>query len=379
MLVTCSPSADETDQTVRFAQFNIWELSTEKLSEVDADGRGQNEQLLAAAEIIRRIDPDILLINEIDHDVEAGQDLSLNVRRFIDRFLDQGDEASRYPHIFAAPCNTGILAGFDLDNNGSIATDQDRGSRDHGGDCYGYGVYPGQYAMAILSKYPLQSEKVRTFQNFLWKDLPDNLLPAEWYSQEEQQIFRLSSKSHWDVPVQIGTKLIHFLVSHPTPPGFDGPEDRNGRRNYDEVRMWVHYIDNDSVLVDDMGDRAGLSPQSSFIIGGDLNAALHGAVLDNGERSINQLLDHNRIKDTGELLISAGALNGREPGSPEQFESRTAGWRDRGLRIDYLLPSTDLDPVGGGVFWPDTLADPVGSALAKKASDHRMIWLDIRI
>jgi hypothetical protein len=45
---------------------------------------------------------------------------------------------------------------------------------------------------------------------------------------EELEVFRLSSKSHWDVPIVIGRKTVHFLVSHPTPPVFDGPEDRNG-------------------------------------------------------------------------------------------------------------------------------------------------------
>ena len=36
-------------------------------------------------------------------------------------------------------------------------------------------------------------------------------------------------------------ETVHFLVSHPTPPVFDGPEDRNGPRNYDEIRFWADY------------------------------------------------------------------------------------------------------------------------------------------
>ena len=50
---------------------------------------------------------------------------------------------------------------------------------------------------------------------------------------------RLSSKSHWDVPVRTPKGVVHFLVSHPTPPVFDGPEDRNGKRNPDEIRLWT--------------------------------------------------------------------------------------------------------------------------------------------
>ena len=375
----CTAEKTTSKELVRFALFNIWEMSTIKLTDVDTSGKGKNEQLKAAAEIIRIINPDVLVINEIDHDINAlltEKDLSLNVRRFNDAYLNQGENPLNYPFAFAAPCNTGFLSGKDFDNNGKVATEADRGSRDYGGDCYGYGNYSGQYSMAILSRYPLQLKNARTFQKFLWMDLPDNLIPTEWYSADEVEIFRLSSKSHWDIPVKIGEKSVHLLVSHPTPPIFEGAERRNTRRNYDEIRMWVHYINNDSVLVDDSGVRGGLAENESFIIAGDLNAAPHGKKLETGERAIDQLLNHSRIKDCGSLLISKGALNGQEPGPPKYIERRTAGWGGRGLRIDHLLPSKDLKPVSGGVFWPDTLADPNGAAIAKKASDHRLIWLD---
>ncbi len=384
LFVVLSAGGWNTEKTtskdpVRFALFNIWEMSTKKLTDVDSSGVGRNKQLKAAAEIIRNINPDVLVLNEIDHDIDAlltGKDLALNPHRFNDAYLNQGENPLSYPFVYAAPCNTGILSGMDLDNNGKIATEADRGSRDHGGDSYGYGDYPGQFSMAILSRYPLQHEKARTFQKFLWKDLPDNLIPADWYSAEKIEIFRLSSKSHWDIPVKIGDKTVHLLISHPTPTGFDGGEDRNGRRNYDEIRMWVHYISNDSVMVDDAGIRGGLGENESFIIAGDLNAAPRGAKLETGQRSIDQLLKHTRINDCGNLLISKGALYGREPGPPGYLERRTAGWAGRGLRIDHLLPSVDLQPLNGGVYWPDATVDAEGTALAIKASDHRLIWLD---
>lgn len=379
----CNTKTAASKKSIRIAQFNIWEMSTAKLTDVDSAGSGRNDQLKAAAEIIRKIDPDVLVLNEIDHDIDAllaGNDLSLNASRFNDAYLNQGADPLNYPYVYAAPCNTGILAGKDFDNNGKVATEADRGSRDHGGDCYGYGSYPGQYAMAVLSKYPLLYKNARTFQKFLWKDLPENLIPTSWYSSDEIDIFRLSSKSHWDIPVKIDEKVIHLLISHPTPPVFDGPEDRNGRRNYDGVRMLVHYINNDSVMIDDNGVRGGLSKDASFIIAGDLNAAPKGDKLESGQRSIDQLLNHPRIHDAGDLLVSEGALNGQTPGPPDYVERHTTGWKNGGgLRIDYLLPGTDLIPINGGVFWPDSSKDAEGAALAKKASDHRMIWLDFNL
>ena len=71
---------------------------------------------------------------------------------------------------------------------------------------------------------------------------PGHAGPTDWYNADELAIFPLSSKSHWDVPIDIDGTVVHFLVSHPTPPVFDGPEDRNGTRNADEIRLWADYI-----------------------------------------------------------------------------------------------------------------------------------------
>ena len=84
--------------------------------------------------------------------------------------------------------------------------------------------------------YPIDQTGIRTFQKFLWKDMPGALLPddpatpapADWYSPAEQNVFRLSSKSHWDLPLLVGGKVVHFLTSHPTPPVFDGPPATRG-------------------------------------------------------------------------------------------------------------------------------------------------------
>ena len=55
-------------------------------------------------------------------------------------------------------------------------------------------------------------------------------------SAAELDDVRLSSTSHWGVPVDVDGSTVRFLVSHPTPPVFDGAEDRNGTRNHDEIR-----------------------------------------------------------------------------------------------------------------------------------------------
>ena len=42
-----------------------------------------------------------------------------------------------------------------------------------------FGFFEGQFAMALLSRHPIANKRVRTFQNFLWVDMPGALLPKD--------------------------------------------------------------------------------------------------------------------------------------------------------------------------------------------------------
>ena len=355
---------------VRIAVFNVWELGRNKLDQVDEAGRGTNPQLKGAAEVIQRMRPDVLFVNEIDFD----PDERVNARLFVERYLavgQGGQEPIDYPHIFFESVNTGFPTGIDMNRDGET---------DGPEDAYGFGRYPGQYGMALLSAWPIDTANARTFQKLLWKDQPGNLMPdgrdgkPDFYGPEQVEIFRLSSKSHWDVPVKIGSHTIHVLAAHPTPMVFDGDEDRNGRRNFDEIRMWADYLSGGeaaSYLFDDTGERRSLSPDASFVIMGDLNADPFNDTAPYGKTAISQLLDHPRVADP--MPRSAGAVTSERPYDGPK-DTRTSEWG----RIDYVLPSRDLYVADAGVFWPAP-EDPLSSLVARdeSSSDHRMVWIDV--
>jgi hypothetical protein len=387
-----SRSRERAPSRVRIALFNIRELKTEKLLDVDDRGIGRHPQAMAAASIIGKLEPDVLILNEIDHDyVSDPVDLALNARRFRDAYLSAGGKVLELPYSFAAPSNTGLLSGLDLDDDGHVASDEDRGTRPHGNDSFGYGTYPGEYSMAVLSRYPILEQEARTFQKFLWKDLPGHHMPSDLFSDEVRQVFRLSSKSHWDLPIDVGGETLHLFLSHPTPQGFDGEEDRNGRRNFDEIKLWVEYLDAGATLTDDQGGRGGYGSQDPFVIAGDLNAAplasgeggegpFRISVYD-GMAAIEQLLEHPRIQESGPFATSSGGLAHRvespRQSGPPSFPERSTSVFGQGARIDYILPSVGLEIVSGGVFWPTPEEDPEGARWAADASDHRLVWLDL--
>jgi hypothetical protein len=116
------------------------------------------------------------------------------------------------------------------------------------------------------------------------------------------------------VPIDIGGTTVHFLVSHPTPPVFDGAEDRNGRRNHDEIRLWADYITPGAggYIYDDAGGVGGLKPGSKFVIAGDQNSDPFDG--DSVEGAAQQLIDNPRVNTTitprSDGAVEASALQG---------------------------------------------------------------------
>lgn len=366
---------------VRFATFNAslnrgaaGALQAELRAAVDTGTIGA--QLGAVLRIVEINDADVLLINEFDY--QPG-----NAALFA--------QLAGYPYSFEAPSNTGVQSGFDFDNDGAVGTGPNAGN-----DAYGFGVFPGQFGMAVFSRFPIVTEQVRTFQNFRWTDMPGARLPvnpdgSSWYSPEELDVFRLSSKSHWDVPIKVGAgrrgHVVHFLASHPTPPTFDGPEDRNGTRNADEIRFWADYVRPwaGRYIYDDAGGRGGLRLGSSFVIAGDMNSDPHDG--DSVDGAIQQLLDLWLVNTwvtpasdgAAEAAALQGGANSTHLGDPRFDTADFADGAPGNLRADYVLPSWTLPIVDAAVFWP-VQADP-DSALTGvfpfPSSDHRLVRVDL--
>ncbi len=336
------------------------------------------------AAVLQRVRPDVVLLNEFDYDA-AGRAADLFQHDYLEVAQGTDAQALRYPYRYLAPVNTGVQSGLDLDANGIVGGD----GRDSGNDAWGYGLHPGQYGMLVLSRYPIDSAQVRTFQLLKWSAMPDAASPIDprarryYYPDAIWRQLRLSSKSHWDVPVRTPHGPLHLLASHPTPPVFDGPEDRNGARNADELRLWREYLDNDPAddawLCDDGGRCGGLPAGERFVIAGDLNNdPVDG---DGRHEAIAALIEHARVlrypppRSTGAEAAArtAGGANANHRGDSAE-DTGDFGPRTGNLRLDLLLPSAGLRIVRSGVFWP--VPDTVDAAIAS-ASDHHAVWIDL--
>jgi 3-phytase/alkaline phosphatase D len=381
------------------------------------------------AETLQKVRADVLLVNEFDFDLAGTPTASSaamprgyssdSARLFQNNFLSVGHGGGATGRSAAAPIsyawrhtpntNTGLASGLDLNNNGSVGG---------GDDAFGFGNFAGQFGFTIYSKHEIVN--VRSFQTFKWKDMPGNLLTndpstgadnlAAFYNAEKIAQLRLSSKNHVDVTLKVGGQEVHFLAAHPTPPVFDGTEDRNGKRNHDEIRFWRDYVNGASYIYDDAGSFGGLAAGARFVIAGDYNADLCdgdsykvACITANtpgtGPNAIGQLLLDPLVNATPTPASDGGTEAATDPsnnGAANQAHLNdpkfdTADFNDAApgnLRVDYVLPSANLEIAGAGVFWP-TASDAdfplVGTFRNQNlyanypTSDHKAVFVDVRM
>lgn len=383
-----TPATETANATVdanaplRLATYNT-SLYSDEAGGLIAELEGDSAHARKIAAVLQNARPDMVLLNEFDYD-DAHRAADLFQHRYLEVAQPGGGEPLRYPYRYLAPVNTGVPSGLDLDNNGEVGGN----GRNRGNDAWGYGLHPGQYGMLVLSKYPIDEAAVRSFQLFKWSAMPGALRPTVpgtgkpfWNDAVWSQL-RLSSKSHWDVPVRTPKGVVHMLVAHPTPPVFDGKEKRNAARNHDEIRLWQAYLSGDAAkwLCDDAGRCGGLAADARFVILGDLNNdPVDG---DGRHEAIVELVEHPRVlryptpvSAGGEEAAKAYAAKGiAHRGAPAQVTG-DFGPKAGAMRLDYVLPSSGFQYIGSGVFWP---ASSDAHAAIADGSDHHLVWVDVK-
>ena len=254
-------------------------------------------------------EPDILLLTDFDYD--AGQAALTALRAAL---AAQGLD---YPYAFSARPNSGMQTGVDLDGDGRTG-----GPR----DAQGFGFFSGYGGQAILSRVPLTL--VADHAGALWRDAPRSLMaPAD----PAPDIQRLASTTFWQITAETEDGPLTLLTLAATPPVFDGPEDRNGRRNHDEVLFWHHRLDGINRPVILLGN---------FNLDPDRGDGLRNAV---------------------QTVLENPALQDPAPGSD------TVSWDSTGpMRVSYVLPDARLTVLGAGTVGPDPDAGP-----------HALVWVDV--
>lgn len=302
-------------------------------------------QVDAVVAVLARLGADVVVLTGVDYDYGGTALTALQA--------DLAEAGAPYPHVLALRPNTGVQTGLDLDGNGKTGEAR---------DAQGFGRFAGSAGMAVLSRFALGAP--RDFSGLLWRDLPGADLPPGM-TDTARAVQRLSTSGHYEVPVTYGPgKVLRLLVWYATPPVFDGPEDRNGRRNHDEAAFWLYFLH---------GDLPFAPPESPYVLLGQSNLdpidgdGRHGAML--------ALLAHPGLQDPAPKGDALRGDDGQK-GDP-LMDTADYGGAVGGLRVDVLLPSAGLTVRAAGVMWPPE-DDPFAATL-KAASRHYPVWAELAL
>lgn len=292
------------------------------------------DQSTAAIAVMARADADVLVLGDVDrdHGLAGFQALQTSLQN---AGLD-------YDFVSFPMGVGGLDSGFDLDGDGRLREPE---------DSLGYGRFTGDNGVVVLSRTPLG--EVRDHHDIMWETRRDltGLVP---YGVRHH--VPLASAAMYEIEVA-GLTLVVFANSSPV---FDGPEDRNGLRNADQLAF--------------LAERAGSVPLPVLIGRANLDP-----VDGDGQReAMRGLLTHPALQDP-EPASAGGAMATNLETHHGNPALDTANWQ-RGpgpLRVDYILPARGIEVIGSGVLWPEP-ADPFAETV-DASGPNRLIWVDLRL
>lgn len=342
LLLAALLASPASAETLRIATWNV-ALDRQGPGLLVKDLAEGEAQVQAVVRVMVALQADVVLLTSIDYD-RGGVALGLLAESLAAQGL-------HYPYRFAFRPNSGMQTGFDIDENGRTGDAR---------DAQGFGLYSGNGGMAVLSRLPIDERGARDFSDFLWRDLPGGLSDDP---SDLAAVQRLATTGFWDVPVKTASGPLHLLAWHATPPVFDGPDDRNGRRNHDEAAFWRLFLE---------GALPKQPAGAPFVVLGDGN--LDPMDGDGQREGIRALLAHPMLQDPA----PRGQHGRAEPDHTGDPALDTVIYDDLGgLRLDYVLPSSDLTVVDAGVMWP-AAGDPLWPVL-EAASHHFPVWVEITL
>lgn len=369
VLLTCLLAPAASADVIRVAVFDTSLSGRVPGMMLRALQREEAKQLEAVIDVVDHAYADILVLGGLDWDADLAA-----IARLRDRLNARG---LGYRYLFAPPQSGGRDSGLDLDRDGRTGG---------AGDALAWGRWAGADSLAVLSRFPIDTDASRDFGPVLWADAAPDLLPRlpdghHWLSPRARAALPLGGHGPFDVALTLpGAGPVRLIVAHVTPPAFDGPERRNRLRHRAELRFLSRYLQ--GARATDARGRTQPFAGQLLALAGILNAdpadgqGDHGAVAS----FIAAGLQDAYPASAGAVLDAArqGGVNASQAGDPRLD---TADWPDRpgfpgNLRVDYVLPGTDTTILGSGVVWPaqGALMDAV-----RDASSHRLVWVDIEI
>ena len=357
--------------TVRFATFNA-SLNRARRGPAASPTcrRPTTPRPATVAEIIQRVRPDVLLINEFDFDAD-GTALRLFQQQLPVRRRTTAPRRSATRYRFIAPSNTGIPSGFDLNNYGTSIGGPGRRLR--------LRRLPGPVRhgrlLAATRSTPTTSGPSSTSSGRTCRARccpttrpprrrPTGTPPRSWPSS------RCRPRATGTCRSRSAARPSTSWSATPPRRCSTVPRTATARRNHDEIRLWADYVTPGAErlhLRRRRQARRARARGAAFVIAGrpELRPARRRQHPRLDPAAAGQPAgQHHRHPDQRRGRSEQAEAAGRGRTSPTESDPRVRHRRLRrqlpgpgNLRADYVLPSSDLRIRNSGIFWP-TVDDP---------------------
>ena len=299
--------------------------------------------MVAAQNILKKLAPDLLSLNEIQYDLPGVPDAGFattgqNLNKLAPR-IGMGQATSVF-----FPANTGMNAKPQADGSYILESPTDEQRRLFA-DPVNFGMFPGQYSTGLLSRLDVLS--VKEFHNISWKQVHPDLSLADFTDSNGEPLpedMSLFDKNFTHVVVRFQDKPLHLILFH-TVPSFHFGNERtpNFQRNLDQLRFLQWYLGSDQSGITQVEGIEPLKKGASFVAMGDWNVDPES---DNpGARVIIELHAEFQMW-TEERVVTYHGSSFASGGFVAQF--------------DYILLSKDLKVVKSGVYQPDAQRQELG-------------------
>lgn len=312
----------KADAKFSVLHFNIKELDSHKIDSKN------NEQIKAVKKVVKNLTPDFISLNEIQYDYpnipnSNHKTEGKNVSKLA-KMIGWND----YSHQSFHPANTGKNAKKKADGTYHLNASTREARAD--ADQVNFGVFPGQYSTAGLSKFEILEETIIT--DLKWKDFnPD--LDLSGYKQADgsplPNDMELFDKNFTDLKVKIEDKEVHIILLHTVPSfGFGNPHSVNDFRNAEQLRFLQWYLTGKTNYKVSLKNINPLPKDSYFLAMGDLNVSIYD------KESEGQMVLLNTMKTARSWFKT----------QENSFTNESGHYGKKPLRLllDYILVSSNI-------------------------------------
>jgi len=382
---------------VRVVHYNVKELDSVKLKQGLS-----HKQVSAAMNVIRKLKPDFLSINEMQYDLKSVPTKEFkSVGKNMNKVMDLLNLGWSTTDVGFGPANTGTLA-LKLPGTSDYTTNTLKREL---ADPVNFGVFPAEYSAGGATRFPVVKRIIE--KNIRWTEFNPQRDLSTFKDTNgkplDAKTIELFDKNFMDMVVQIGNKEVHFVLLHTVPShDFDNAGSPNSARNADQLAFLEWYLTGETnVKVPANLKIKPLKPTDLFVAMGDWNVdarkvEISGAqVLQSLFKKTKLWMDYSKMQFT--------------------YESQPFYLPSFNEQLDYIVTSNsnEIRIVDGGVYAPfarqergcDLSKEPkalnkantvvsyrdvktkktcyaevsADYAEIKTASDHRPLWVDLEI